>query len=89
MDDANLEDLERELGEKRDMLLVHALVHYMHDGHSYVLAMRSANAIPWLERGQYLLAVRLDDSSKFWRLRDELARLSGKPAGYSTATDSR
>ena len=40
VDDANLEDLERELGEKRDMLLVHALVHYMHAGHPYVPVMR-------------------------------------------------
>ena len=70
MDDANLEDLERELGEKRDMLLVHALVHYIDDGHPYVLAMRSPNAIPWPGHGQYLLAVRLDDSSELWRIRD-------------------
>ena len=73
MDDANLEDIARELGEKRDMLLAHALVHYMHDGHRYVLAMRSANAIPWIEHGQYLFAVRLDASSEFWRIRDQLA----------------
>ncbi len=75
MDDADLEDLARELGEKRDMLLVHALVHYMHDGHPYVLAMRSANAIPWLEHGQYLFAVRLDDSMEFWRIRDRLVEV--------------
>ena len=43
------------------MLPVHALVHYMHDEHPYALAMRSANAIPWLEHGQYPFAVRLDD----------------------------
>ena len=73
MDDANLEDLERELEEKRDMLVVHALAHYIHGGHPYVLAMRSANAISWIEHGQYLLAVRLDDSSEFWRIRDQLA----------------
>ena len=35
--------------------------------------MSSVNAISWIEHGQYLLAVRLDDSSEFWRIRDQLA----------------
>ena len=64
--------LRADLGDKAAMLLAHTLVHYMHDERLYALAIRSANAIPWIEHGQYLLAVRLDYSSEFWRIRDQL-----------------
>ena len=59
------------------MLLAHALVHYIHDGHPYQLAMRSANAISWIEHGQYVMLERLDLSEEFWRIRDELAKRYG------------
>ncbi len=59
------------------MLLVHALVHYIDRGHPFELAMRSPNAIPWIEHGQYVMLVRLDDSDEFWRIRDELAKRYG------------
>ena len=39
--------------------------------------MRSANAISWIEHGQYVMLVRLDDSPEFWRIRDELTRAIG------------
>ena len=64
--------LRAELGEKAAMLLAHALVHYIHEGHPLEIQMRSANAIPWIEHGQYVMLVRLDDSSEFWRIRDAL-----------------
>ena len=73
MDDADLRQLEREVGARSELLLAHALARYIHDAHPFELAMRSPNAIPWLEHGQYLLAVRLDDLSEFWRIRDQLA----------------
>ncbi len=57
MDDADLRQLEREVGDRSDLLLAHALAHYIYDGHPFELAMRSPNAIPWLEHGQYLFAV--------------------------------
>ena len=79
MAEPDWEALRAEIGEKADMLLAHALVHYIHDGHPYQLAMRSANAIPWIEHGQYVMLVRLDDSDQFWRILDELAKRYGLP----------
>ena len=52
-----------------------ALVHYIAQGHPLDLQTRSANAISWIEHGQRVMPVRLDDSPEFWRIRDEL-RLS-------------
>ena len=59
---------------------MHALADYTHGGHPYQMAVWQANAIPWIEHRQCLLAVRLDNSSEFWRIRDELARGRGDSA---------
>lgn len=74
-----IDGLSLELGVKADLLLAHVLVHYIHQGHPYHMLMRSANAVPWIEHGQYLLLVRLDASDEFWRIRDQLARKYGLP----------
>ena len=65
--------LRAELGDKAAMLLAHTLVHYIDQGHPLEIQMRSANAISWIDHGQYVMLVRLDQSSEFWRIRDQLA----------------
>jgi len=74
-----IDALSLELGVKADLLLAHVLVHYIHQDHPYRMRMQSANAVPWIEHGQYLFLVRLDDSNEFWRIRDQLARKYGLP----------
>ena len=70
------EAIQKEIGEKADELLVHALVHYI-EREPARAADALGNAISWIEHGQYVMLVRLDDSDQFWRIRDELAKRYG------------
>ena len=77
MEQAELDALRLELDRKADLLIAHVLVYYIHEGHPYDLAVRSPNALPWIQQGQDVIAVRLDDATEFWRIRDRLARERG------------
>ena len=57
--------LRADLDRKANMLLAHALVHYIDRGHPFEMKMRSANALSWIEHGPYVMLVRLDDSPEF------------------------
>ncbi len=77
MDDVDWDSVRFELHHKMDSLLVHALAHYVHAGHPYRLEMRSPNALPWLDDGEYVMLVRIRDSESYWNIRAQLARERG------------
>ena len=60
-----------EQDRRRDLMMVHALAHYIHDGGPYEWAVRSHLAIGHLDPGQELHFARIDDVSLLARtLRD-------------------
>lgn len=70
--DADLDALRVELDVRADLILAHALVHYIHRGHPLVLRTLNHNGLRWLEPGEFVLAARVTDANAFWRIRDEL-----------------
>ena len=60
-----------------DLLEVRSFANYIHRGHPYAVAMRSANAVPYLTPGQYLMVIRLDDSDEFHRIHAQLKKRAG------------
>ena len=54
------DSLRADLGRKADMLLAHALVHYIDRGHPFEMKMRSANAISWIKHGQHVMVATAD-----------------------------
>src|SRR5690242_1687743 len=62
------------LRRRDDAYETNALAHYIREGHPYVTAWRSANAVPWIDHGQYVIFIRVDDSNELWRIRDRLKR---------------
>ena len=55
-----------------DAYEANALAHYIRAGNPYVQAMRSFNAVKWIEADQYVLFVRIDAANEFWRIHQEL-----------------
>jgi len=77
--DADLDALRVELDVRSDLILAHALVHYIHRGHRLVLRTLNHNGLRWLEPGEFVLAARVEDANAFWRIRDELqAKFAGE-----------
>ena len=52
---------------RRDMMLVHAVAHYIHDGGPYEWEVRSHLALDDLDPGQELHFVRIDDVTRLVR----------------------
>lgn len=63
-----------DLRRAEDALCAEALARYIEGGHPYHMALRSPNAVKWIEQGQYVFFARVDDSSTYWRLQRELKR---------------
>ncbi len=57
-----------------DMLLTHALAHYLHDGHPYTWDIRSHVALKELRPGQERHTIQIDDVSALYRIRARLER---------------
>src|SRR3712207_3550069 len=60
--------------QRSTQIEVHALAHYIHEGHPFHVAMRSPNAARYLKPGQYIFFARVDDANEFWRIRDRLEK---------------
>jgi len=85
--DADLDALRVELDVRRDLILAHALVHYIHRGHPLALRTLNHNGLRWLEPGQFVLAARIDAGDEFWRIRDKLQGRFEGDAGRRAASD--
>ena len=58
----------------RDISLVHALAHYIADGHPYTWEERSHLAVEELRPGQERHTIQIDDVSELHRIRARLER---------------